>query len=496
MASNISKGAIISYVAIFFNIVISFVYAPWMIHKIGTADYGLYALVTAFVSYFLLDFGLNTSVTRFIAKYRAEGNEEKVEEIIGLTTRVFVLMDAVIFVSLFVAYFFLENIFTGLTSDEVETLRGLFIIAGVFSVLSFALKPVDGAMMAYEYFVPNKLLDMIHRVGSVLLIVLLLLLGGDVYSLVLVHCGTAFVASVIKYVIFVRRSKLRIKWKFYNRDVLRALLSFSVWIFLIGLAQRFRLSFVPTVLGIVSNTNEIAIFSLGMTIEGFVWVISNALNGLFLPKVTRMVVTSENRHEVSRLMTKVGRIQYIIILLVYSGLVLFGQGFVDCWVGPEFRKSYYVMLFLVFPSLITSTEAIANDTVYAENKVRYTAPIILATSFLGLAASFVFSPKFGAVGSAACTCLALLIYAVWLNMFYKRKLQLNIGAFFYNCHFRITLSMLISIIIGFVIKNLVPIDGWFSLAIAAGTYTVVYLINAYFFAFNKDEKQLILGFVK
>ena len=54
--SNITKGALISYVAIFINIVISFVYTPWMIHKIGTADYGLYSLVIAFVSYFLLDF--------------------------------------------------------------------------------------------------------------------------------------------------------------------------------------------------------------------------------------------------------------------------------------------------------------------------------------------------------------------------------------------------------------------------------------------------------
>lgn len=496
MASNISKGAIISYIAIFLNIVISFVYTPWMIHKIGTADYGLYSLVTAFVSYFLLDFGLNTSVTRFIAKYRAEGNEEKVEQIIGLTTRVFVLMDAVIFVALFVAYIFIENIFTGLTSDEIETLRGLFIIAGVFSILTFALKPVDGAMMAYEYFVPNKLLDMIHRVGSVLLIVILLLLGGDVYSLVLVHCGTAFVASVIKYMIFVRKSKLRIKWKFFDRDLLKALLSFSVWIFLIGLAHRFRYSFVPTVLGIVSNSNEIAIFSIGMTIEGFVWVISNALNGLFLPKVTRMVVHSDDRREVSELLTKVGRIQFYIILLIYTGLVLFGQRFVEFWVGADFSNSYYVMLFLVFPSLITSTQAIAQDTVYAENKVRYTAPMILSTSVLGLAASFIISSKFGAVGSAACTCMALLVYAVWLNIFFKRKLNLNVISFFYSCQYRITLTMLISILIGIFIKTLFPINGWFSLFVAAGTYTFIYIANAFFLSFNREEKQLVLSFIR
>lgn len=493
--SNITKGALISYVAIFINIVISFVYTPWMIHKIGTADYGLYSLVIAFVSYFLLDFGLNTSVTRFIAKYRAEGDEEKVAKVIGLTTRVFVLIDTLIFTVLFVIYFFLKNVFTGLTAEEIETLRGLYIIAGIFSVLSFALKPVDGAMMAYEYFVPNKLLDMIHRVGSVVLIAILLWLGGDVYSLILVHCGTAFLASAIKYVIFIRKSKLKIKWFFYDKDLLKALLSFSVWIFLIGLAQRFRLSFVPTILGIVSSSTEIAIFSLGMTIEGFIWTISNALNGLFLPKVTRIVKDSKDRAAVSELMTRVGRIQFFIMLLIYSSFVFFGQAFVNFWVGDEFANTYYVILLLIFPNLITNTQSIANDMVYAENKVRYTGPMIFGSSILGLAACFLFSRQFGAVGAAACTCAALLLYMVMVNNFYKQKLHLDINSFFKNCHFRITVVMAISLAIGVVLKLFFPVTGWLRLFVGVGIYVVVYAINAYFLAFNREEKGLVMGFV-
>ena len=73
--SKIAKGAIISYVSIFLNIVISLVYTPWMIRQIGVSDYGLYSLVGAFLGYFTLDFGLSGTITRFIAKYRAEGGE-------------------------------------------------------------------------------------------------------------------------------------------------------------------------------------------------------------------------------------------------------------------------------------------------------------------------------------------------------------------------------------------------------------------------------------
>ena len=67
--SKIAKGAIISYVAIFLNLAITFFYTPWMIRQIGVSDYGLYSLVYSFISYFILDFGLHQAIQRFIAKY-------------------------------------------------------------------------------------------------------------------------------------------------------------------------------------------------------------------------------------------------------------------------------------------------------------------------------------------------------------------------------------------------------------------------------------------
>lgn len=73
--SNIGKGAIISYIAIFLNIAISFLNTPWMLKQIGVSDYGLYSLILSFLSYFTIDFGLSSAIARFIAKYRAEGDD-------------------------------------------------------------------------------------------------------------------------------------------------------------------------------------------------------------------------------------------------------------------------------------------------------------------------------------------------------------------------------------------------------------------------------------
>lgn len=385
-SNNITKGAIISYVSILLNILISFVYTPWMIRQIGVSDYGLYSLITSFVSYFLLDFGLDSAITRFIAKYRAEGDKKKVENMLGLTTKVYLLIDTIIFFVLIALFFFISGIFKGLTLEEIEKMKVLYCIAGGFSVLNFVLKPMSGAMMAFELFVENKFLDMVTRVGTVLLIVVALMASANVYWLVLINGATAFCVSLTKYFVLVKKTGLKINWLFWNHTEVKLLFSFSLWVFLISLAQRFRLSLVNTVLGIFANSTEIALFAMGMVIEGLIWNFSSALNGLFLPKVSRMNQT-DDKEAIMKLMIKVGRIQLFIIGFLFSGFVVFGRQFISLWVGPEFSQVYLVVIFLTFTNIVSMTQHIASDVVYAEGKVNYTGKVIFLTSLIGLVGS-------------------------------------------------------------------------------------------------------------
>ena len=301
MASSIKKGVIISYVAIFLNIAITFFYTPWMIRLIGVSDYGLYSLIMSFISYFIMDFGLHQAVQRFIAKYRAEKNEDKVAKMVAITTKCYLAIDAVIFLVLLILYFFISNIFTGLTPDEIERLKGLYVIAATFSVLNFVFKPMAGAMMAYEYFVEERALEMVNKVGIVLLVCMALYLGADVYALVLINGAVSLFVSVAKFIVFEKKSKLHIQWGYFDKSELKNVFSFSMWTFVVSLAQRLRVTLVPAILGVVSNSSEIAVFSLAMSIEGMIVTMSSAVNGLFLPKVSRLAHNG-NRHQITELM--------------------------------------------------------------------------------------------------------------------------------------------------------------------------------------------------
>ena len=489
-SSAIKKGAIISYVAIFLNIAITFFYTPWMIRKIGVSDYGLYSLVYSFISYFILDFGLSQAIQRFIAKYRAEGNEEKVAQMVGITTRVYLIIDAIIFTVLFVLYFFISDIFTGLTPDETERLKGLYVIAGIFSVLSFMFKPMAGAMMAFEYFVEEKALEMFNRVGAVVGVCIALAMGADVYALILINGAFSLLSSLLKFWVFKKKSKLNIQWSYFNKEEMKGIFSFSMWTFGNGLAQRMRLSLIPSVLGILSNSTEIAIFAMGLSLEGMIYTLSSAINGLFLPTVSRMVY-NEKRDELLNLMIRVGRIQLFIFGLIFSGFFIFGKQFLHLWVGDEFLPVYWVLILLILVNFVGLTQRIAEDLIYVENKIKQITIRIFIFSVIGLVIACLLAKNYGAIGCAMGTCIGLCSYIVSINRYYKKHLGLNIAMFFRECHLRIMPVLIILSAIAYYVATYFMLNTWFRLITGIVVFALVFLLVCYFILFNKEEKGLL-----
>lgn len=490
MSSAIKKGAIISYVAIFLNIVITFFYTPWMIRKIGVSDYGLYSLVYSFISYFILDFGLSQAIQRFIAKYRAEGDEDKVSKMVGITTRVYLIIDSIIFTVLFVLYFFISDIFNGLTPEEIERLKGLYVIAGTFSVLSFVFKPMAGAMMAFEYFVEEKALEMFNRVGAVLGVCVALAMGANVFALILINGAFSLLSSLLKFWVFKKKSRLNIQWTYYNKEELKGIFSFSMWTFGNGLAQRMRLSLIPSVLGVLSNSTEIAIFAMGLSLEAMIYTISSAINGLFLPMVSRMVY-NEKRAELLNLMIRVGRIQLFIFSLIFSIFFIFGKQFLHLWVGNDFLPVYWVLLLLIFVNFVGLTQRIAEDLIYVENKIKQITIRIFIFSFIGLIIACLLAKHYGAVGCAMGTCFGLCSYMVSINRYYIKHLGLNMAKFFRECHMRIMPVIIIISVSAYFIASNFLMDSWFKLIACIILYSIAFLAVSYFVLFNKEEKELL-----
>lgn len=204
-SKQIKAGALISYFVIAFNMIAGLIYTPWMISKIGQGNYGLYTLATSLITMFVMDFGMSAAVTRFVSKYVAEDNPQSVNDFIGLVYKLYLLIDAIIFIALIIVYFFIDTIYSKLSSNELETFKILYIIVAVFSVISFPFTYLNGILTAYEKFVQLKVCDLFQKAIIIVTMIIALMMGYGIYALVSVNAIAGFLTIFLKLIIIKKK---------------------------------------------------------------------------------------------------------------------------------------------------------------------------------------------------------------------------------------------------------------------------------------------------
>ncbi|MFI3277968.1 MAG: oligosaccharide flippase family protein [Rikenellaceae bacterium] len=490
--NQIRKGSLISYTAIFLNIAAGLIYTPWMIREIGADNYGLFALIGAFLSYFTIDFGLGSAIARFISKARAEGDENRVAELISTTTRIYLIIDLFIALALTISFLFLPTVFSTFSPVEMTKFKVIYCIAGLFSLLNFSFMPQNGILIAYEKFVVLKSCDMVQKLSVVIAMTTAILCGYGLYALVFINGLIALIVSIFKFIYINKETNIKVEIKTYNRDLARQLFNFSVWIFIITIAQRLLLNIAPTLLGMRSDIIQISIFSIGMTLETYTWTFAAALNGLFLSRVARISTKERgSRHEMNCLMVKVGRVQLMVIGFIICALIILGRRFINLWMGETFDDSYIVALCLITPGIIRLTQEIANSLLMIKNEVKYRAWLYISSSIVCVVIGYALAPSMGAIGVALGVFIALIIcHVIGMNIVYFKVLRLDIIGFFKKVHLSMIIPMILSSLLSSFLIYLHPIDSWFAFIAQGIIFTVIYYVSMWILSFNEYEKSL------
>lgn len=490
--SNVNKqikiGALISYLAIFINVAAMLIYTPWMKNQIGMENYGLFTLANSFITMFLLDFGIGSSVARFVSKFRAEGDLEAANNLVGMVYKLFILIDAVIFTILLVLFFFIEEIYQGLTNYELLLFKQLYIIMASFSIVTFPFTTLNGIFNAYEKFVPLKICDLLQKVLSIVFIVTALLNNGNVVMVVTANAASGIIVVILKLILIQRLTPIKPNFRIQDKTLLHEILGFSIWISVLGIAQRLTYNIAPSILGVVSNSREIARYSPASAIAGYFFTFATAINGLFLPTISRKI--AQNREcDILDMMISVGRFQVVVLGMLYVGFATVGRNFMILWMGDEFIVSYYCVLLLAFPTIFEYSQQIANTTIIAKNKVKLQAIGLMTTSLINLVISPVLSYSLGAVGVSAGIVITALLNFIYQNILYYRVLKIDVFRFYRQCYLTILIPIAGGIIISGILVKFVLISGWLGIIVEGAISVAVFFILTWFCHVSEMEKK-------
>ncbi|MBR2870271.1 MAG: oligosaccharide flippase family protein [Clostridia bacterium] len=492
-SKQIKFGAILSYTSIILSVVAGLLYTPWMVDQIGQSSYGLYTLANSIISLFLIDFGLSSAVSRYLAKYNAEGKQEQAEQFLGAVYKLYLIVDAVIFAVLFVYFFLIDSVYVGMSVSERADFKIVFLISAAFSVINFPFVTFNGILNAYEKFIPLKLIDVFYRIFSVLLTIVALLLGYGVFALVSVQAIVGLLSILFKFIAIKKSVPIRVRFGKVEKGTYKEIFSFSIWVTVATIAQRLIFNITPTILGVVATTAAIAVFGVVVTIESYAFTLTSAINGMFLPKISKIVIGEEAEKNLTPLLVSVGKFQYAISGLIIAGFAVIGKYFINIWMGPEYIGAYYGLLLVLTPGIFYNSLQIANTTVIVTKKVKTKAIVGVITAVINLALAFPLGKHFGVVGACMSICIAYMFRAVALNIIYHKILPLNMITFIKKVYVRMSIPIILTIGAGIGLNYIIADSGWLMFAVKAMIICLIYLIFTYLIGLNKQEKQSVLN---
>lgn len=491
---QIKLGAIMSYVAIGINILSGLVYTPWMIKSIGRENFGLYTLALSVITLFVFDFGLSNAITRFLAKYLAEGRQDKSDNCIGIVYRLYIIIDIMLFVILIGVFLFIPNIYKELTPDEIEKFKVVYSMAAIYAVVSFPFIPVNGILTAHECFFQLKLCEVFHKLIIVVAMTICLLMDYGLYALVLVNAFAGVIVIFFKVLCIRHYTPQKINWHYFNKSELKEIANYSGWVTIIALAQRCIFNLAPSILGAFSGSTSIAILGIAMTLEGYTYTFANALNGMFLPKVSRVLATEKGN--ILPLMIRMGRIQIYIVGCIVLGVICFGRNFIYLWVGEGFNDSYLCAVLIILPSLFHLPQMIGNEAIFAANKVKHLSIIYMIMALLNLIGATILSPSLGAIGICLSVFIAYFVRTIGMDIIFQKEMEIKVFRFFKETFMKLALPMALCLIAGFSINSLVAFENWFGFIAKGVLFCFIYGIIVYTMAMNSNERQLLLSPIK
>ena len=486
-------GAILSYVSIVASTLVQLLYTPFLISKLGQGEYGLYSLINSVIGYLtVLDLGFGNAIIVYTAKYREQGKLEEEKKLHGMFRIIFRIIGLIAGLIGFILFLNVNLLFgKTMTPIELHEAKIMMLILAFNLMFTFNFSIYSSIISAYEKFTYQKIMAILNTLMKPLLMIPLLVMGYKAIAMTVVLTIVNVTILLSNY--FFCRNKLDVKIKFrgFDKKLFKKILGYSIWIFIGVIVDKANWSVDQFILGSVAGTVAVSLYSTAGTINHLFINLSTAISGVLLPKVSKMVAKKSSDEEITNEFIKVGRLQYLVVFLMASGLTLFGKEFFIAWVGKKFITSYYIAIILIIPLCLPLIQNLGISIMQAKNMHKFRSLVLFAIAIANVAISIPLAKLYGGIGSAIGTSISLLIGNVLIiNIYYQKKVGINVIKFWKEI-FKMTIPFIIPIVVILFIMHFITLHGYVHLIVFGGIYSIIYSAVCYFLVMNDYEKNTV-----
>ena len=498
MNKQIKYGSLIAYLNIALNLVINFALTPFMLSHLGSSEYGVYKIVQSFTGQLaIMSFGLGTVATRYVVLYNTQKKKKDKENFLFLIYMIAALLGFGVIVIGAILYGCMDVIYAkSLTSSELYVAKKLCFILVINVAFSILCDAFFGIIRAHERFVVSNILSTFRLVLRLLAIIILLNLG--VKSIGIVITDLSITILILLFSVIYVKFKLKEKAKYYKFDkkLIVEIATFALAVFLQAIVNQVNQNLDNTILGIMTSTSIVTVYSIALTLYTCFISLVTALSNMFGPKATKLVAKGVSGEQLTDFAIGPGRIQTLIALLGILGFIVVGKDFIRIWMGAGFDDVYIITLILIIPALIPLIESVTNTILDAMMKRMARSIALLGMCVINVAASIILIKMIGFIGAAIGTAISVIVgHGIIINLYLHRCIGLNVPRMFKEIFKGLLPAFLLCLAIGYLI-SLIPGSNIVFFGIKVVLLVIEYGMIMYMFGMNEIEKQYIKNMIK
>ena len=494
---QILGGATISYILIAINALYGFIVTPYIVSQIGDASFGVYKTITSFAaSLMVIDLGLGGTVQRYIANYRASDKTSRIGNFVYMFLMEAAILAIIATFIVFIIYFNLNNIFrNGLTQEEIELARRLFLVLGVTIFFHLFENVLNGILTGYGKFIISNGLRLSRIILRLIGTFALLFVWKSPLALVVLDCALVIILLVFEIIYSIHTLKLKITFTHFDRAIFKESLVYSLMMFITALANQMNGNLDNIVIGAFMTSKDVAVYSMAIIIFGMFEQIACSISSVLLPKMS-FVIEEGGVAAAQKYVVSVGRIQFILLGAIYGAFIVLGKDFISIWIGEAYIPAYYIAIIIMGPAILELCVNVCLTMLRVVNKLKFRSAVTVLMMALN-AVLTIFGVKYwGYYMAAIATALSYLIGSVLImNIFYHKVFGYNMFAIYSSIFSRTLLCIVLSSIMSWI--TISSFDNHiYRFALGAIVFIFVYGISLLLWGLNAQERNAVKNIIR
>lgn len=489
--AGLVKNALANYGGTVFAFLYGVLLTPFIIRTLGDTLYGTWTVIASITGYLtLFDLGLGSALSKYAAEYENRGEAHIVDQLTSTLLFAFLAIGlASLALTAWLAPWF-SNFFNVPTEYRGAAIAAL-ILLGLNFVLYLAYDVFNAVAVGFRRFDIVNLARSLALIISALLTVGALLLGGQLVALAVVACAaTAMQLGLIGYLFRRWVRPVAVRWRYVHRPLLKLMLSYSAFIFVMMACNRIEQSTRPLLVGRLISIEAVTYYAVGEKLSSLVRQASFPVAGVLFPFFAALSAHNVPA-EYGKLLVTGMRYATLIGLPVSAIAAILAGPLIAAWIGPAYVSSSTVAVILIGQAFVAQQLVAASSLLNGIGRLGlYTGLHVFALAF-SVGFALWLAPAWGIPAVAAGSLIAWSIVLAVTLVYTSRLSALRPGQLLRTAWLR---PGLVTALVGgglLLAARRWPPQGLWQVGLQGGAAFLAYALLAWRWCLPPDEQRRI-----